>query len=87
MVRNANVLDVIVTELKRYALNLLYAPASQNRRLKLLDVGFGRGTLLEPIPFAVGGEHDQAGWRYRLVEDGPGLALQRHHDRFRIIDL
>ena len=31
-------LDVIVTELKRYALNLLYAPASQNRRLKLLDV-------------------------------------------------
>ncbi len=28
----------IVTQLKRYALNLLYAPASTNRTLKLLDV-------------------------------------------------
>ena len=31
-------LDVIINELKRYSLNLLYAPASQTRRLKLLDV-------------------------------------------------
>jgi Undecaprenyl-phosphate glucose phosphotransferase len=30
--------DTIVGELKRYALNLLYAPASRNRSLKLLDV-------------------------------------------------
>jgi Undecaprenyl-phosphate glucose phosphotransferase len=30
--------DTIVGELKRYALNLLYAPASRNRNLKLLDV-------------------------------------------------
>jgi N-hydroxyarylamine O-acetyltransferase len=45
----------------------------------LADAGFGSGTLLEPIPFAAGDEHDQAGWRYRLVEDDPGLALQLHH--------
>jgi len=30
--------DSIVGELKRYALNLLYAPASRNRALKLLDI-------------------------------------------------
>jgi Undecaprenyl-phosphate glucose phosphotransferase len=30
--------DAIVAELKRYALNLLYAPASKNRSLKFLDV-------------------------------------------------
>jgi Undecaprenyl-phosphate glucose phosphotransferase len=31
-------LDRVVTELKRFALNLLYAPASRNRSLKFLDV-------------------------------------------------
>jgi N-hydroxyarylamine O-acetyltransferase len=40
------------------------------------DVGFGNGTLLEPIPFGPGGEHEQAGWRFRIVEDGPELVLQ-----------
>ncbi len=30
--------DVVVTQLKRYALNLLYAPASRNRSLKFIDV-------------------------------------------------
>jgi N-hydroxyarylamine O-acetyltransferase len=40
------------------------------------DVGFGNGTLLEPIPFGPGGEHDQAGWRFRVVEEGPELVLQ-----------
>jgi N-hydroxyarylamine O-acetyltransferase len=33
----------------------------------LADVGFGRGGLLDPIPFAPGGEYDQAGWRFRLI--------------------
>ena len=42
----------------------------------LADVGFGLGTLLDPIPFAPGAEHEQSGWRYRLVEDGPELVLQ-----------
>jgi N-hydroxyarylamine O-acetyltransferase len=40
------------------------------------DVGFGLGTLLEPLPFGPGGEHEQAGWRFRVVRDGPELVLQ-----------
>lgn len=40
------------------------------------DVGFGNGTPLEPIPFGPGREHEQAGWRFRVVEDGPELVLQ-----------
>jgi N-hydroxyarylamine O-acetyltransferase len=40
------------------------------------DVGFGRGTLLEPIPFGPGGPYEQSGWRFRVVEDGPELVLQ-----------
>jgi N-hydroxyarylamine O-acetyltransferase len=40
------------------------------------DVGFGNGTLLEPIPFGPGSEHEQAGWRFRVVEDGSELVLQ-----------
>ena len=44
------------------------------------DVGFGRGTLLEPIPFGPGGPHEQSGWRFRVVEDGPELVLQTAQD-------
>ncbi|HEX4107864.1 MAG TPA: arylamine N-acetyltransferase [Solirubrobacteraceae bacterium] len=40
------------------------------------DVGFGRGTLLEPIPFGVGGPYDQGGWQFRVVSDGDELVLQ-----------
>jgi N-hydroxyarylamine O-acetyltransferase len=41
------------------------------------DVGFGHGTLLEPIPFGVGGPHEQSGWSYRVIqEDGGLLVLQ-----------
>ncbi|MBV8221098.1 MAG: arylamine N-acetyltransferase [Solirubrobacterales bacterium] len=40
------------------------------------DVGFGNGTLLEPIPLGPGGEYEQSGWRFRVVEDGPELVLQ-----------
>ncbi len=42
----------------------------------LADVGFGRGGLIEPVPFGVGGPYEQSGWRYRVVEDGPELVLQ-----------
>jgi N-hydroxyarylamine O-acetyltransferase len=45
------------------------------------DVGFGHGTLLEPIPFGPGEAHAQSGWRFRVVEDGPELVLQTTHDR------
>ena len=40
------------------------------------DTGFGRGTLLEPIPFGPGEEHVQEGWRFRVIADGPELVLQ-----------
>jgi N-hydroxyarylamine O-acetyltransferase len=40
------------------------------------DVGFGSGAPLEPLPFGPGEEHEQAGWRFRVVEDGEELVLQ-----------
>jgi N-hydroxyarylamine O-acetyltransferase len=40
------------------------------------DVGFGFGTLLEPLPFGPGAAHEQAGWPFRVVRDGPELVLQ-----------
>jgi arylamine N-acetyltransferase len=42
----------------------------------LADVGFGNGTLLEPIPFGPGAEHEQSGWRFRVVADGAEDVLQ-----------
>jgi N-hydroxyarylamine O-acetyltransferase len=44
------------------------------------DAGFGNGTLLEPIPFGPGDVHEQAGWHFRVVEDGPELVLQSAQD-------
>jgi N-hydroxyarylamine O-acetyltransferase len=40
------------------------------------DVGFGAGSLLEPLPFGPGAEHEQSGWRFRVVEEEPELVLQ-----------
>ena len=40
------------------------------------DVGFGNGTLLEPIPFGPGGPYEQSGWRYRVIDEGATLVLQ-----------
>ncbi|MGZ4350307.1 MAG: arylamine N-acetyltransferase family protein [Solirubrobacteraceae bacterium] len=42
----------------------------------LADVGFGNGTLLQPIPFGPGAEHEQSGWRFRVVQDGAEHVLQ-----------
>jgi N-hydroxyarylamine O-acetyltransferase len=42
----------------------------------LADVGFGLGTLLEPLPFTPDGIQEQAGWRYQLVHDGRELVLR-----------
>ena len=43
------------------------------------DVGFGAGersgTLLDPIPFGPGGEHEQSGWRYRVETYDDELVL------------
>jgi N-hydroxyarylamine O-acetyltransferase len=46
----------------------------------LADVGFGAGTLLEPIPFAPGEADAQSGWRFRLIEEAGELVLQTHTD-------
>ena len=51
------------------------------------DVGFGHGTLVEPIPFGPGGEHEQSGWRFRIVEDGPELVLQSADQSGAWVDL
>ena len=41
------------------------------------DVGFGAGTLLEPILFGPGAIHEQSsGWRFRVIEEGAELVLQ-----------
>lgn len=42
------------------------------------DVGFGLGTLLDPIPFGPDGAaaYEQSGWSFRMLEEGPGLVLQ-----------
>jgi N-hydroxyarylamine O-acetyltransferase len=42
------------------------------------DVGFGLGTLLDPIPFGADADavHEQSGWHFRVVDDGPELVLQ-----------
>ena len=44
------------------------------------DAGFGVGSLLEPIPFGPGQEHELSGWRVRVVEDGAELVLQEWED-------
>jgi N-hydroxyarylamine O-acetyltransferase len=40
------------------------------------DAGFGRGTLLEPIPFGPGPAQVQDGWQFRVIADGAELVLQ-----------
>ena len=40
------------------------------------DVGFGNGSLLEPLPWGAGEEHLQGGWRFRVVAEGRLLVLQ-----------
>ena len=46
----------------------------------LADVGFGNGTLLEPIPFGPGDAYEQSGWRFRIVADGDEHVLQTVRD-------
>jgi N-hydroxyarylamine O-acetyltransferase len=60
--------------------HLLLRVRDRDGSLWLADVGFGGGGLLDPVPFEVGHESEQAGWRYRLREDGPELVLQVFQD-------
>jgi N-hydroxyarylamine O-acetyltransferase len=61
-------------------LNHLLLRVVDGRADWLADVGFGGGGLLDPLPFEVGTECDQSGWRYRLVEDGSELVVQTFQD-------
>jgi N-hydroxyarylamine O-acetyltransferase len=61
-------------------LNHLLLRVIDERADWLADVGFGGGGLLDPLPFEVGAESDQEGWRYRLIEDGPELVVQTFQD-------
>ncbi|MGA2010202.1 MAG: arylamine N-acetyltransferase [Solirubrobacteraceae bacterium] len=42
------------------------------------DVGFGLGTLLDPVPFGPAPDtvHHQSGWSFRVIEDAAELVLQ-----------
>jgi N-hydroxyarylamine O-acetyltransferase len=62
------------------ALDHLLLRVTEGGRQWLADVGFGGGGLLDPVPFEIGVESDQSGWRYRLVEDGPEFVLQVFQD-------
>jgi N-hydroxyarylamine O-acetyltransferase len=44
------------------------------------DVGFGGGTLLQPLPFGTGDVHEQSGWRFRVIAEGDELVLQTADD-------
>jgi N-acetyltransferase len=54
--------------------------AKTDGRNWLADVGLAQGRLLDPIPMEPGLEHEQPGWRFRLVEDGPLLVWQSLED-------
>lgn len=41
------------------------------------DVGFSTRGILDPIPFGPGPTHEQSGFSFRVVEDGPELVLQK----------
>jgi N-hydroxyarylamine O-acetyltransferase len=40
------------------------------------DVGFGGASPLEPLPFGLSPAHQQSGWLYRVLQEGPELVLQ-----------
>jgi N-hydroxyarylamine O-acetyltransferase len=45
------------------------------------DVGFGAGTLLEPVSFGPGEVHEQYGWRFHVVQDGAEHVLRTVRDQ------
>ena len=58
--------------------HLVLRVTDRDGRVWHADVGFGSGTLLEPIPFGAAGAaaHEQSGWSFRVVEEEPELVLQ-----------
>lgn len=59
------------------ALNHLVLRVTDRDGLRwLADVGFGLGTLLDPIPFAPSGPQHQSGWTFQVIPDGDELVVQ-----------
>ncbi len=58
--------------------HLVLRVADHQDRVWHADVGFGLGTLLDPIPFGPNGDavHEQSGWSFRVIEEGAELVLQ-----------
>jgi N-hydroxyarylamine O-acetyltransferase len=56
--------------------HLILRVTDEDRRQWHADVGFGLGTLLDPIPFGPAGVHEQSGWSFQVVADGDELTLQ-----------
>lgn len=58
--------------------HLVLRVTDEDSRVWHADVGFGLGTLLDPIPFGADPDtvHAQSGWRFRVLQDGPELVLQ-----------
>jgi N-hydroxyarylamine O-acetyltransferase len=61
---------------RRPASHLVLRVTDEDGRQWHADVGFGLGTLLDPIPFGPAGVYEQSGWSFRVVEDGDELVLQ-----------
>jgi N-hydroxyarylamine O-acetyltransferase len=63
--------------------HLVLRVTDEDDRVWQADVGFGLGTLLDPIPFGADGaaEHEQSGWRFRVIGEGVELVLQEFVDR------
>lgn len=58
--------------------HLVLRVTGEDDRIWHADVGFGLGTLLDPIPFGPDGAavHEQSGWSFRVIEEGSELVLQ-----------
>lgn len=68
--------DTVTTELRRYALNLLYAPASHNRTLKFLDVtAIGPNNVLRIVRTPMGESSVLLKRAFDIVLSGIGLLL------------
>jgi len=60
--------------------HLVLRVTGRDGRVWHADVGFGLGTLIDPIPFGPGGAHEQFGWSFRVREEGTELVLQTLDD-------
>jgi N-hydroxyarylamine O-acetyltransferase len=60
----------------RPASHLVLRTTDRDGRQWHADVGFGLGTLLDPIPFGPADVRQQSGWSFQVVQDGDELALQ-----------